>query len=73
MTTTVDLFTQLPPGQAVIVPSGRWHRVELDEPTEILVVTVRRGTQLEDVSPGTDTQDEAGSCGPGPRLIGGYA
>jgi hypothetical protein len=29
------------PGQAVIVPRDRWHRLELDEPSDLLVVTAR--------------------------------
>jgi hypothetical protein len=33
-------------GRAVVVPLDRWHRFELDEPTDLLAVTVRRGTQL---------------------------
>ncbi len=43
-----DELVHMLPGRAVIVPRGRWHRLELDEPTELLAVTVRRGTELED-------------------------
>jgi hypothetical protein len=35
------------PGQAVIVPGDRWHRLELDEPSDLLVVTARGRTQHE--------------------------
>jgi quercetin dioxygenase-like cupin family protein len=34
-------------GQAVIVPRGTWHRLELDEPSDIMSITLRRGTQRE--------------------------
>jgi mannose-6-phosphate isomerase-like protein (cupin superfamily) len=42
-----DDLVRLLPGRAVIVPRGRWHRFEFDDPTDLLAVTVRRGTQLE--------------------------
>ena len=44
---TPDDLVQLLPGQAAIVPRDRWHRLEVDEPTDLLAITVRRGTQLE--------------------------
>jgi mannose-6-phosphate isomerase-like protein (cupin superfamily) len=44
---TPDDLVQLLPGQAAIVPCDRWHRLEVDEPTDLLAITVRRGTQLE--------------------------
>lgn len=34
-------------GTAVIVPRGRWHRIELDAPSDIMSVTVARGSRLE--------------------------
>ena len=34
-------------GTAVIVPRGRWHRIELDAPGDIMAVTVPRGSRLE--------------------------
>jgi hypothetical protein len=34
-------------GTAVIVPRGRWHRIELDTPSDIMSVTVPRGSRLE--------------------------
>ena len=44
---TPDDVVQLGPGRAVVIPRGRWHRLELREPSDLLVVTLRRGTQLE--------------------------
>jgi len=38
---------RLAAGSAVIVPRGRWHRIELDEPSDIMAITVRRGTRLQ--------------------------
>ncbi|WP_242886087.1 cupin [Actinomadura litoris] len=37
----------LPAGNAVIVPRGRWHRLELDAPSDIMSITLRRGSRLE--------------------------
>jgi hypothetical protein len=37
-------------GEAVIVPSGTWHRLELDAPSDVASIVRRRGTQLERVS-----------------------
>ncbi|MDA4109148.1 cupin domain-containing protein [Mycolicibacterium holsaticum] len=34
-------------GTAVIVPRGRWHRIEVDEPSDILAVTVLENTRLQ--------------------------
>ncbi|MFE9555780.1 cupin domain-containing protein [Streptomyces sp. NPDC006692] len=34
-------------GTAVIVPRGRWHRIALDAPGDLLVVTLPRGSHLE--------------------------
>jgi quercetin dioxygenase-like cupin family protein len=33
-------------GNAVIVPRGRWHRMELDSPSDLLSVTPPRGTRV---------------------------
>jgi len=44
---TPDEVVRLLPGQAVIVPHDRWHRFELEEPTDLLALTLRHGTQLE--------------------------
>jgi hypothetical protein len=42
-----DDVVRLVPGRAVIVPRDRWHRFEFEEPTDLLVVTARGGTQFE--------------------------
>ena len=34
-------------GDALVVPRGRWHRLSLDEPSEVMTLTRRGGTQLE--------------------------
>ncbi|MFE6055926.1 cupin domain-containing protein [Kitasatospora sp. NPDC056446] len=34
-------------GTAVIVPRGRWHRLELDAPSDLMSITLREGTRLE--------------------------
>ncbi|MFC7831008.1 cupin [Streptomyces sp. NPDC057375] len=34
-------------GTAAIVPRGRWHRLELDEPSDLMSMTLRHGTRLE--------------------------
>jgi mannose-6-phosphate isomerase-like protein (cupin superfamily) len=34
-------------GAAVIVPRGRWHRIELDAPSDLMAVTVCQNTRLE--------------------------
>ncbi|MCX4745915.1 cupin domain-containing protein [Kitasatospora sp. NBC_01287] len=40
-------LVRLPAGTAVIVPRGRWHRLELDGPSDLMSVTLRQGTRLE--------------------------
>ncbi|WP_224281356.1 cupin [Streptomyces sp. LS1784] len=40
-------MVRLPAGTAVIVPRGRWHRLELDAPSDLMSITLRRGTLLE--------------------------
>ncbi|MFG3246876.1 cupin domain-containing protein [Streptomyces sp. NPDC048187] len=44
----------LTPGTAVVVPRGRWHRMEIDGPVELMSLSPREGTRLEPVaaSPG---------------------
>lgn len=37
----------LAPGTAVIVPRGRWHRLELDGPSDVMSITLRRGSRQE--------------------------
>jgi hypothetical protein len=34
-------------GTAVIVPRGRWHRLELDAPSDLMSITLRHGTRPE--------------------------
>ncbi|MGP9022803.1 cupin domain-containing protein [Streptomyces sp. BR1] len=34
-------------GSAVVVPRGRWHRLELDAPSDLMSITLRHGTRLE--------------------------
>ncbi|GAA4596302.1 hypothetical protein GCM10023194_68150 [Planotetraspora phitsanulokensis] len=34
-------------GTAAIIPRGRWHRIELDIPSNIMAVTLPRGSRLE--------------------------
>ncbi|TMR12056.1 cupin domain-containing protein [Nonomuraea turkmeniaca] len=38
---------RLTAGTAAIVPRGRWHRIELDIPSNIMAVTLPRGSRLE--------------------------
>jgi mannose-6-phosphate isomerase-like protein (cupin superfamily) len=52
---TADDLILILPGRAVIVPRGRWHRLELEEPTDLLATTVRRGTELQEVNPRIET------------------
>ncbi|MEU1404803.1 cupin [Streptomyces sp. NPDC005728] len=40
-------MVQLTSGAAVIVPRGRWHRLELDAPSDLMSITLRHGTRLE--------------------------
>ncbi|MFF7776482.1 cupin [Streptomyces tanashiensis] len=40
-------MVQLRAGAAVIVPRGRWHRLELDAPSDLMSITLRNGTRLE--------------------------
>lgn len=39
--------TKLTPGTAAIVPRGRWHRMALEAPGDILSLTLPRGSRLE--------------------------
>lgn len=34
-------------GNVFIVPRGRWHRLELDGPSDLMSITLRNGTRLE--------------------------
>ncbi|MEU6091019.1 cupin [Streptomyces sp. NPDC047085] len=40
-------MVQLQAGTAVIIPRGRWHRLELDAPSDLMSITLRHGTRLE--------------------------
>ncbi|MFJ9693917.1 cupin domain-containing protein [Kitasatospora sp. NPDC101183] len=40
-------MVRLTPGTAVVVPRGRWHRLELDAPSDLMSITLREGTRLE--------------------------
>ncbi|MEU5537931.1 cupin [Streptomyces sp. NPDC020362] len=40
-------MVQLSPGSAVIVPRGRWHRLELDAPSDLMSIALRDGSRLE--------------------------
>ncbi|MEU0743329.1 cupin domain-containing protein [Streptomyces sp. NPDC006134] len=40
-------MVRLPAGTAVIVPRGRWHRLEPDGPSDLVSVTLREDTRLE--------------------------
>ncbi|MFD7710899.1 cupin [Streptomyces sp. NPDC059785] len=40
-------MVRLSAGAAVIVPRGRWHRLELDAPSDLMSITLRDGTRLE--------------------------
>jgi mannose-6-phosphate isomerase-like protein (cupin superfamily) len=37
----------LPAGTAVVVPRGRWHRLEIDGPTDLLSISISNGSRLE--------------------------
>ncbi|MFE6274128.1 cupin [Streptomyces goshikiensis] len=41
-------MVQLSAGTAVIVPRGRWHRLELNAPSDLMSITLRHGTRLEE-------------------------
>lgn len=49
----VEEMVRLRAGTAAVVPRGRWHRLELDVPSDLMSMTLRRGTRLE-------KRDEAG-------------
>lgn len=42
-----DEAVVLRPGTACIVPCNRWHRLEIDGPTDLQSITPRRGSRLE--------------------------
>ncbi|GAA1952117.1 cupin domain-containing protein [Kitasatospora viridis] len=44
---TPEQLVPLPAGHAAIVPRGRWHRLALDAPSDLMSMTLREGTLLE--------------------------
>lgn len=42
-----DETVTLPAGTAYVVPRNRWHRLEIDGPTDLLSITSHHGTRLE--------------------------
>lgn len=42
-----DETVTLAAGAACVVPQNRWHRLEVDGPTDLQSITSRRGTRLE--------------------------
>lgn len=44
---SAEEMVRLRAGTAVIVPRGRWHRLELDAPSDLMSITLRHGTRLE--------------------------
>ena len=46
-----DDRVRLLPGQAAVVPRDRWHRLEVDQPTDLMAITVRQGTRHEKRTP----------------------
>ncbi|WP_406270277.1 cupin [Nocardia sp. NBC_00881] len=45
-----ESMVRLPPGTAYVVPRGRWHRIELDEPSDLRSIGVRDGTRQDPVA-----------------------
>jgi mannose-6-phosphate isomerase-like protein (cupin superfamily) len=46
-----DATVRLRTGEAAIVPRATWHRLSLDEPSDVTSILRRRGTRLEPVAP----------------------
>jgi len=42
-----DVVTKVTAGRTVVVPPGRWHRLSVDEPGDLLSITPRTGTEHE--------------------------
>lgn len=42
-----ELAAHLTPGSAYVVPRGRWHRLELDGPSDVMALTRVSGTLME--------------------------
>jgi hypothetical protein len=47
-----DEAVRLRTGEGVIVPRSTWHRLELDEPSDVTSIVRRGGTRLEPVTTG---------------------
>jgi quercetin dioxygenase-like cupin family protein len=45
-----DSVVRLRAGEAIVVPRGVWHRLELEEPSGVMSVGIRRGSQLQRVT-----------------------
>lgn len=56
-------MVRLSAGAAAIVPRGRWHRLELDAPSDLMSITLRRGTRLEARAEGGRGEDGRGEGG----------
>ncbi|MEU1656794.1 hypothetical protein HEP81_01142 [Streptomyces griseofuscus] len=59
-------------GSAVIVPRGRWHRVRLDAPSDLMSLTLRQGTRPASASKAKgNTLSDIRECpGVGSRAVG---
>jgi mannose-6-phosphate isomerase-like protein (cupin superfamily) len=44
-----ETVADLHPGEALIVPRGVWHRLRLDQPSDLLFVNCRTGSELRPV------------------------
>lgn len=42
-----EQIVNLDAGSAFIVPRGQWHRLELNQPSDLMSITMRNGTRLE--------------------------
>ncbi|WP_067464226.1 cupin domain-containing protein [Nocardia amamiensis] len=47
-----ESMVRLTAGTAFVVPRNRWHRIELDEPSDIMSIGQRHGTRQESVAAG---------------------
>ncbi|MGO4616300.1 hypothetical protein AB4305_18675 [Nocardia sp. 2YAB30] len=45
-----ESMVRLTPGTAYVVPRGRWHRIELDEPSDLMSIGVRDGSRRDPVA-----------------------
>lgn len=42
-----EKMTAVSAGRLVVVPRGRWHRLELDGPSDLMSITLRRNSRLD--------------------------